>query len=867
MKQCIKTFGIPLSPMRKLSLLFLLCLTVLGVQAQKISRSFSNTPMSAALKSIEAAQNSYTINFVYDELEDYKVTTRIVNATVHDAIRQVIGFYPIRLTVTDRNIFVEPMLKVDTKLAGQIIDERGQAVPFANVSLLSVADSSFLGGGVSNEAGLFVIPSKERSVIARFSCVGYRTVTRTVRVGPIGTVRMQEQTFNLAGVKKLGVRPTTRLSTGGFTTNVAGTLLADMGTAQDVLRHIPRVTEHDNAYEVFGKGTPLIYLNGRKLTDNAELARINANEIKHVEVITAPGVEYSADTRAVIRIKTIRREGNGLSGTLVSRYENNRQNIWTEQASLNYRHDNLDIFGSVTFTDFRFWNSQVVHTQQQGSQHRIEKVQATSMYSHVGEAHGNTGFNYQIDENNSFGATYSLAKFLYSPMQRVVQHYDVTTDGQYTGAVDYTANRDNSSDGPTNEIDLYYAGKLGKVALNFDGTALWKKNFTEQISKETSQEFENRTITSDNTSRNRMLAGKLVASYPMNEHLRLTLGTEYSHTRSHAVNINTVDFLPSSDDNITEDNAAAFASAAWTRGRWGANVGLRYEHINYRYYSYGVFQDDVSRRYSNLFPHLSLAYEHQGFHSELSMAIKTSRPGYYQLSNFLQYDDRYFMEGGNSLLQPERIYDVDWNTQYRWLTLSVNYAYHKDPAMAMSRLYDNTSDVVVSTFQNISNQRTLSVSASVQPVVGFWHPSIEVEFFKQFFDARRYGVDKTLQRPMWKARLNNSLVLPRKWGVGVDYFARTGYDSGFKRRQYNHELDLSVTKTLLKGALVLRMEGDDLLNTDHSSNFDYYDTVMSLQKRCKPRERAFVLTAQLRLYPVRSKYKGTGAGNEEKARM
>ena len=84
-------------PVRELLLLFLLLL-VQHSYAQRITRQYNNVSFSAALKDLNARQHKYTINFVYDELEDFRVTKSIRNQSVPDAIMQLIGFYPIRMT-------------------------------------------------------------------------------------------------------------------------------------------------------------------------------------------------------------------------------------------------------------------------------------------------------------------------------------------------------------------------------------------------------------------------------------------------------------------------------------------------------------------------------------------------------------------------------------------------------------------------------------------------------------------------------------------------------------------------------------------------------------------------------------------------
>ena len=79
-----------------------------------------------------------------------------------------------------------------------------------------------------------------------------------------------------------------------------GTVLSKMGTAEDVLKHIPGLQKKNDAYEVFGKGSPIIYVNGRLLRDLSELDQLKSEDIKNVELITSRA-RYDASVKAVIR--------------------------------------------------------------------------------------------------------------------------------------------------------------------------------------------------------------------------------------------------------------------------------------------------------------------------------------------------------------------------------------------------------------------------------------------------------------------------------------------------------------------------------------------------------------------------------------
>lgn len=146
-------------------LLFFLLAFVQQSHAQRITRQYNNVSFSEALKDLNVRQHKYTINFVYDELEDFKVTKSIRNMSVPNAIMQLIGFYPIRMTQVEDNIMVECTQKSTLRYKGRIVDERGNAAEYATIALLSPIDSTIVGQGVSNENGYFVIPSNYRTQI------------------------------------------------------------------------------------------------------------------------------------------------------------------------------------------------------------------------------------------------------------------------------------------------------------------------------------------------------------------------------------------------------------------------------------------------------------------------------------------------------------------------------------------------------------------------------------------------------------------------------------------------------------------------------------------------------------------------------
>lgn len=134
-----------------------------------------------------------------------------------------------------------------------------------------------------------------------------------------------------------GSRPNYKMEADGLKTSVEKSLLSKLGTANDVLGQLPFLKENDGKIEVFGKGTPLIYVNNKLVRDKNELKQIKSNEIKDVKVILNPGEQYASSVGSIIKITTSRPVGEGLSGSFYTSLAQYRRFNHYENIKLNYR--------------------------------------------------------------------------------------------------------------------------------------------------------------------------------------------------------------------------------------------------------------------------------------------------------------------------------------------------------------------------------------------------------------------------------------------------------------------------------------------------------------------------------------------------
>ena len=110
---------------------------------------------------------------------------------------------------------------------GKVIDEKGEPLPFVNVVLLSLPDSVFVQGAVTDEYGLFTIATDQNMGLLKLTSVGYETMY--VKCADGLTIQMKEDTHMLGEVVVKSQLPKTHVKGDAMRTTVEGTILEKAG--------------------------------------------------------------------------------------------------------------------------------------------------------------------------------------------------------------------------------------------------------------------------------------------------------------------------------------------------------------------------------------------------------------------------------------------------------------------------------------------------------------------------------------------------------------------------------------------------------------------------------------------------------------
>ena len=850
-----------------ISLIALCCF--IDVQAQKVTRNYDNISMSEALRDLNELSPDYNISFMYNELEDFRVTTSVRCQTIPDALRQIIGFYPIRVVKRgEYELYVECTHKTNLHLTGTIIDENRQPVPYANVYLLHPSDSTVIGGGVSNEAGVFVIPYEQHTILARISYVGYKTVYKLCDQPEVGTIKMQPDSYTLNGVIVQGERPKVVLQGNSLMMNVEGTVMAWLGTAEDVLTRVPMIAKRGEGFEILGKGAPLIYVNGRKLRDLQELKNIQSDNIRNVEVIQNPGARYDATVNAVIIIHTKRTAGEGLGVELTSWSRKGHGFANNERINLTYRTGKLELFANLFGAyNKRREKGEFEQTVFADTLWVITNKQKNIVHNPFLE--GRFGFNYQLDDNNSFGGFYQ------NTYDYVKTWSDYDDDLQANGTMyDHLQNNSISrAEGvPKHQGNLYYTGKIGQLSIDFNADYTYRDQRNRNQQQELSDEYDDRDVNTYTLTRSRLMAEKLFVTHPIGNG-QIEVGEEYTNTRWNSSFENTEGYIANSNNEQHEQSIAPFIELRQQIGRFQLSAGLRYEHVASEYFVGGIRRDDQSRTYDDFFPSVSLSTSVKNLQLSFSYAKRTTRPSYWQLSSDVVYENRLNLQTGNPYLKPVKYHNINTMAMWKWLYLNVNFSHCVDPILYTAGSLENDSKVNLVTHKNYDHADWLIVTLGAQKNIKLahevtWTPQYNISLMKPWFKAEFRGEQKSFNHPMMTLQLGNILALPHDWLLQGDFNMHTHGCTGANAISEctNPIFTLSVSKDFCKRRLNIKLSGNDLFNGG-INRFTLYSNRMMFRKMEDNDSRCVTLSLRYRFNVTPSKYKGTGAGNAEKNRL
>lgn len=765
----------------------------------------------------------------------------------------------LTLTIIASLVLSSSVLGKDIK--GRIIDENDKPLEFVNVVLLQ--DSTFVTGVITNGSGEFHLTSDLTTGLKlKLSFVGFDTkVIEITPDGVLGDIKMINSNTQLKEVVVKGNASITHLKGNSLVTNVENSILADAGTAKDVLRQIPMVVENNGNLEVFGKGSPAVYINGRKITDSQELSTLLSGNIRNVEVITNPGASYSADAKSVIRIRTKKPQGDGWSGTF--RSTNGFQHYYqsSDIADLKYRTGGLEFFSNFMFNGGKNWERKSTDMTTNAASTWNQKLFAANRKNYDGLL-GKVGFAWLINDKHSMGAYYQNEYAHIKTKSHLIS--SVFENDEFYDKWETMADNDIKNT-PRHAANLYYNGQIKKLNIDFNADYIWSKGVQNTVNDETSQFGENQTVTTYSKNKGRMLAEKVLLTYPVAKGV-VKFGEEYTSSRTdnnfstEYVNLN------NATSKITEDNTACFMEVMQQLGKFVVGFGLRYEHVNYDYFEGEGSDYNLSKTYNNVFPSLNAATRLGNLQMSLSYSGRVERPTYSNLNANISYLNRMTYESGNPRLLPTKLHNIEYMAVWKGYFAQISYSYFDNPIVNTTNPYSNNGEITILTYENFKKKHFLQAFMGGKFQIGSWQPQVNVGMFRQWFDIIVDGKNKSMNKPIGILQWQNAIHLPWDTWLNIDcQWTTAGNDRNIYTSSSSY-VNAKIYKDFFKKKLSFTLEARDIFNGSRP-DFTFYNNAVTMFQKNLGDMRSVMFTVQYNFNVTRDRYRGTGAGNMEKKRF
>lgn len=727
--------------MRRFSaIIFLLCTFALAMSAQHIQRNYHDRSMSDVLIDLDKASKRYKISFIYNELEDFTVTQNVKTANIPDAIRKVIGFYPMQMTMGDSLITVECIRKSERKLIGRLIDNHNLPVEFANIQLLNPKDSSFLCGGVSNANGDFVIPCQQKQALMKVSFVGYKTICKLVPIARIGNVRMQANSYLLKGVTVEAARVVEKVDRQIIFPTKEQVKTASNG--YDLLDNLSLPTIIVNRAErkvlSLKGGDVQIRINDVKASMQDVLA-LQPDEVTKVEFINVPGLKYGdSNLDAVINYQVRRRYAGYVSGVSTMQgtkagFNNSdgyfKYNVKKSEFSLNYSfsYRSVEERSYESLGTYHLPTGETLHRNYLG-------YDSPFLYTT-----NNVQLGYNLSEPDKYTLNVRLNFYNHnSPVRGMNQLY------QESGKANQYLQNNRKMLEQIPSLDIYYSLNMPhdqNLALNLVGTYIGTdyqyrmREYT--FNKSPDESVKNAPLTDysyDATGRKRSLIGE--GTYSKNwKQMALSVGGQYNI--SHTDNI----YVGSSnaDTELKYSNLYLFTQLQgqqkWFSYQVGVGATRSSIHQGENGYSKWLFRPQVTLQ--------AKASDRLSF--KWSSKITSDIPSLSDLSELRQYSNSFEARDGNSGLKPFTGYNntlsASWNIPLMSVYLEGNWTYYDKP-IATSILPEKREDGSYLFVSKPKNQKSHNYKhLLLTPEVHLIKDHLDLNLMYEYQNVKTKGLD------------------------------------------------------------------------------------------------------------------------------
>lgn len=630
-----------------------------------------------------------------------------------------------------------------TTFKGTLINPDQKPINDANIILMSLPDSTLVKGAISNGNGSFELPNPTNSkkVLIKITHLEYQEKVLSPTSSNLGTIVLIPTSNELdAVVVTARRRPILEQKGTRISTNVAQSTLQKLPTTDMLLNFLPGVSTSytGGGFEVFGKGSPIFYINNRRVRNLDEVYQLSPKDIESIEMETQPGAAFDNTVGAVIYIKLKKKQGDGLSGAAENTFYFFKKGIMDETwLSLNYRKGKTDWFTSISndnhFNQEDYNVAQDLQVFTQNNQWRVLNDEThQNQYKNIKTK---IGFAHEFSEEHSLGMSIRGSIIPFSGHNFSTQ--ETTTYKNQLLTAQGRNEYDQFEQDKKLSVNAYYEGKLTdvlKMQTDVDYIGLHSDNASDIV--------EHNLL--NTTSRNVHTHSDVISNW---WGLKTTFFQQLGKgTLGYGVEVSNLHRTENYQDNVlsafnaknNETRSDAFLNFSYPIKKVNLKLGTRYEYADFDYYENEQKSEAKSKTYRDWLPNVSVAFPWEKTQITFSYARKIKRPAFHDLSDYNSYVSSFLYNRGNPYITPQLT--DEWNTlaTYGPISASVTYSHIHKGIYADYQLSSINSDAVEKILRNYDDFSLLKCTLNAQKQIGKWMPKLTLTYEKPFADKVFY---------------------------------------------------------------------------------------------------------------------------------
>ncbi len=741
------------------------------------------------------------------------------------------------------------------QVSGHLQDESGQPVAYANAVLYQSSDTSVVKMNYSGDDGSFVVQSDEPgNFYLEITYVGlqdFRSETFDLNVDnpqqDFQTLTLATRGEKLKEVVVTARKPLLEVKPDKMVVNVAGSINSSGNNALELLRKSPGVMVDQNEnVSLLGKSGIQIYINDKKSPLSGEqlanyLKSMPSEDIERIELITQPSARYDAEGNAgIINIVLRKNQNEGYNANVALSYSQGEKSNYSGSVNTNYKSGNVNLYGSLSYYDNEYPNTQVIYREQNG----MVFDQDLKTLSKSDGINYRAGVDYNLSDKSVLGVLVHGNNNSWD--WRKESRAQIGRKGSTEIDSILWSNGGNRSDNHNTNFNVNYQLKGEKEqSLNIDADYGFFNHKNEQEQPNIYTDASGEEILQSREYF--IMAPSRIDIYTLKSDYeqplwagKITTGLKWSKVLTDN-NFNFFDVLDdvkikdgdrSNDFAYDEQVYAAYIAYNKKVDKLGIQGGLRVEHSR----THGLLEsqqdvelDDVKRNYTDFFPSMGITYDLNDKNVvQLTYSRRINRPNYSSLNPFEFQLDELTYEKGNPFLTPE--YTNKVQLSYTWnhmITSSAAYSHTRDLITQIIEVGEENS--AYQTHSNLASQKDISVSVSgSSPICTWWSALTNINYFyRETFGKVNQGKDASLHLNSFQLYAQHTFTLPGDFSLEIDgYYNSPSLWGGqfVSTRQWG--VNAGVQKKLFQDKATLKLAVSDIFDSQgwesYSEVGDFY---------------------------------------------